>query len=135
MINRIAEVADLMQLRISADAAWSARGARHDCVWVCEESGRLAGAARLEQAQWYACEVRSVVVREDLQGKGWGRRLLAEAEHKATLRNVAVMTATIRTRNFASKCLFYSAGYRCVAKFLSPNTGKAIEMWVKTLAK
>jgi GNAT superfamily N-acetyltransferase len=135
VIDRIDEIAALMEQRCSSDAAWAARGARHNCVYVCDAEGKVAAVARLEQAQWYACEVRSVAVRVELQGQGWGRRVLAEIESKALRRNAAVMTATIRTRNFASKCLFYGAGYRAVARFISPNSGLPIEMWVKTLAR
>jgi len=135
VIDRNTELANLIQDRVGHNAAWAARSDRHSCVYVCDDSGRIAAAARLEQAQWYACEIRSVVVREELQGKGWGRRVLAEAERKALQRGVAVATATILTKNFASKCLFYSAGWRCAARFISPSSGKPIEMWVKTLAR
>lgn len=135
MINRISEIAQLMRQRIGNEAAWAAEGNRHSCVCVCDELGKVAGAARIEPTSWYAYEVRNVVVREELQGKGWGRRVLTEAEHRAHCCGAMVMTATVREDNFASRCLFYGAGYRTAARFISNISGKPVVMLAKTLAR
>lgn len=133
MIDRSAEIVALLQERLGSDAACAAAADHYSCVSVVADDHKVAAAARICQATWYATEVRNVAVRADLQGKGWGRKLLVAVERKALQRDCRVVMATVRESNFASKCLFYGAGYRCVARFLSNISDKPMGLWVKSI--
>jgi amino-acid N-acetyltransferase len=54
-----------------------------DKTIVCEVNGRLLGTASLVFFSATLCEIRALVIADELQGKGFGRKLVQAAEEKA----------------------------------------------------
>lgn len=86
---------------------------------VCEDAGRLLGTTSLVFFTDTLCEIRALVIAEEMQGKGIGRQLVLAAEKKA-LRHSAMRPlrffALTYTPEFFERC-----GYERTTKDMFPE--------------
>lgn len=78
-----------------------------DKTIVCEVNGRLLGTTSLVFFTDTLCEIRALVIADDLQGKGIGRQLVLAAEEKAlrySLQRPLRFFALTYTPEFFERC-------------------------------
>jgi amino-acid N-acetyltransferase len=68
--------------------------------WVIENHGELVGCCCLEVYSPKIAELRSLVVRDDCRGKGYGKLLVHAALEEATRRNIPQVLALTATPAF-----------------------------------
>lgn len=74
--------------------------------FVADADGRLIGFATLEVYSKKLAEVRSLVVAEEFQGRGLGRRLVEACVQRARERNVLEVMAISSSEQFFRACGF-----------------------------
>lgn len=84
--------------------------------FVAERSGRIVGFAALEIYSSKLAEVRSLVVADEVQGRGVGKRLVEACLDRARERQILEVMAISSAENF-----FLSCGF----KFTLPEEKKA----------
>lgn len=91
-------------------------------LWVMEGEGRIVGWLSLGdfydgRPAYHATAEVGVYVRQDQQGKGLGRHLVAEAIRRAPDFGLKTLTAGIFAHNAASVVLFEGLGFETWARF------------------
>lgn len=77
-----------------------------DTCWVIEESGEIVGCCCLEQYSSKIAELRSLAVRHDCRGKGYGQQLVRVAVDEAKRRNIRQILVVTSTREFFERMNF-----------------------------
>ncbi len=77
-----------------------------DTYWVIEEQGEIVGGCCLEIYSRKIAEVRSLAVRDDCRGKGYGELLVHHAIEEAERRHIRQVFAVTSTREFFEKLGF-----------------------------
>ncbi len=77
-----------------------------DTYWVIEEQDEIVGACCLEIYSRKIAEVRSLAVRDDCRGKGYGELLVKTATEEAERRHIRQVFAVTSTREFFEKVGF-----------------------------
>ncbi len=77
-----------------------------DTYWVIEECGEIVGGCCLEIYSRKIAEVRSLAVREDCRGKGYGELLVQTAIREAERRQIRQVFAVTSTREFFERLGF-----------------------------
>jgi len=85
------------------------KNAIYSC-WVFEQDQKILGYVVLSAVAGEA-HVLNLCVTPPEQGKGWGRKLLAEAEHIALQRQAETCFLEVRPSNIAGINLYASVGY------------------------
>ena len=83
----------------------------------CDKEGIVA-AARWEQNDWYLCTLKNAAVRENMRGKGIGKKLYPALMRNA-LKNKSclVLAGDVTYDNIASKKLLEKMGFKAVNRF------------------
>ncbi len=74
--------------------------------WVVEDAGEIVGCCCLEVYSAKIAELRSLAVREDCRGKGYGEALVNIAVEEANRRNVRQVLVVTSTLEFFEKMNF-----------------------------
>ncbi len=74
--------------------------------WVVEDAGEIVGCCCLEVYSAKIAELRSLAVREDCRGKGYGEALVNVAIEEANRRNVRQVLVVTSTLEFFEKMNF-----------------------------
>src|SRR5258708_37962580 len=74
-----------------------------DMFWVVEEDQAIVGCCRLEVYSPKIAELRSLAVREDCRGKGYGELLVRAATAEANRRKIRQLLVVTSTREFFEK--------------------------------
>ena len=77
-----------------------------DTLWVIDQDGEIVGCCCLEQYSSKIAELRSLAVREDCRGLGYGEQLVQIAVDEARRRNVRQVLVVTSTREFFEKMNF-----------------------------
>ncbi len=77
-----------------------------DTFWVVEEHGRLVGCCCLEVYSPKIAEVRSLAVREDARGRGYGAMLVEAAVQEARRRHIPQILVVTSNVEFFSRLNF-----------------------------
>jgi len=77
-----------------------------DTLWVVDENGAIAGCCCLEVYSPKIAELRSLVVREDCRGKGYGEMLVQVATEEAQRRKIRQVLVVTSTREFFEQLNF-----------------------------
>jgi amino-acid N-acetyltransferase len=77
-----------------------------DTCWVIEEDGEVVGCCCLEQYSSKIAELRSLAVRRDCRGKGYGQQLVRVAVDEAKRRNIRQILVVTSSREFFEKMNF-----------------------------
>ena len=104
-----------------------------DFIYLLDAAGHVAAVAKVREVMWYETEVTRLCVREDCQGKGWGKRLLLAAERHAREDSHPVLQLTITESNFGAKCLAYSCGFKLTTTFYNRFSGHRVGVWHKNI--
>ena len=83
--------------------------------WVFESSGNFSGHLILSSSVDEA-HILNLCIYPQAQGKGWGRKLLAEAEQIARQQQAKICFLEVRPSNIAGKQLYQSAGYNEIGR-------------------
>lgn len=74
--------------------------------WVVEEDGKIAGCCCLEVYSPKIAELRSLAVRRDCRGKGYGEALVKVAVEEAQRQKIRQVLVVTSTREFFEKLNF-----------------------------
>ncbi len=118
-------------VRYDADAVLKSSG---DYLYDLSESGAVIACLELKRVQWYQFEIDHLTVVPDFLGKGFARRLLQQAEDRATKAGGRVLQCTIREDNERSQALFRKNGFSQVARFHYPMSGNNVGVWQKVIS-
>src|SRR5258708_34453410 len=77
-----------------------------DMAWVVDEDHAIVGCCVLEVYSPKIAELRSLVVREDCRGKGYGEMLVQVATEEAQRRKIRQVLVVTSTRDFFEKLNF-----------------------------
>ena len=77
-----------------------------DTLWVVDENQAIVGCCCLEVYSPKIAELRSLVVREDCRGKGYGEMLVQVATEEAQRRKIRQVLVVTSTREFFEKLNF-----------------------------
>lgn len=104
-----------------------------DTIFFYADGDVVIGSVKVVCVQWYQAEVKYLSVHLDYRRKGWGRKLLAEAE--ACVRGMGALVAqcTVRGDNLPSINLFLSSGYKETVTFTNPESGNRVHVFQKEL--
>lgn len=95
--------------------------------------GLVVACAECKKVQWYQHEIRHISVHEKYEGKGYGKKILKDAEKLARCRNARVIQCTIRSNNESSIRLFTRNGYTEINKFYNFRTENWINIYQKVI--
>ncbi len=111
---------DLAEVMVGELASYSypwTQGNFEDCInnqayscWVFQQGSQLNGHLVISAAVKEA-HILNICVYPELQGKGWGRKLLSEAEIIAEKRQAETVFLEVRPSNKAGINLYQSEGY------------------------
>jgi amino-acid N-acetyltransferase len=93
-----------------------------DTLWVVDEDGEIVGCCCLEVYSPKIAELRSLAVREDCRGKGYGEQLVAVVVAEAQRRNIRQVLVVTSTREFFEKLHFGSCLSEKYALFWNGTT-------------
>lgn len=112
--------ADLVEVMIGELASYPYPWTRvnfEDCInnqayscWVFQQGKQLSGHLILSSVVKEA-HILNICVYPELQGNGWGRKLLSEAENIAKKRQAETVFLEVRPSNKAGINLYLSEGY------------------------
>lgn len=102
-------------------------------VYLLEEE-KIIACAESKRVQWYQWEISHVLVAKDYEGKGFGNKILNEAEIKAKTGNAKILQCTIRANNENSIRLFSRNGYVQVNRFFYPKSGNWVYVYQKSIS-
>ena len=100
---------------------------------VAEDDGAIAGYCGC----WNVCgegQIYNVAVREDMRGKGLGRKLMTEILKEGEEAGITAFTLEVRLGNEPAKALYHSLGFEDAGirkNFYESPTEDAIIMWRK----
>ncbi len=77
-----------------------------DTLWVIDEQGEIVGCCCLEVYSAKIAELRSLAVRDDCRGKGYGALLVETAVTEARRRNVRQVLVVTSNREFFERMNF-----------------------------
>ena len=77
-----------------------------DTFWVVEENTEIVGCACLEVYSSKIAELRSLAVRSDCRGRGFGKMLVEAAVGEARKRNIRQILVVTSARSFFEKLNF-----------------------------
>jgi amino-acid N-acetyltransferase len=80
-----------------------------DTLWVIEHDGEIVGCCCLEVYSPKIAELRSLAVRDDCRGYGYGAMLVEAAVTEAKRRNIRQVLVVTSNREFFEKMNFGSA--------------------------
>lgn len=94
------------------------QGDTDELVVIDGDEGRIAGYALvLLRKRTALARLYSIAVSPDHAGKGYGRKLLAEAERRAEERDAIVLRLEVRADNAAAIRLYETSGYRRFGRY------------------
>jgi len=100
---------------------------------ILDAAENVIAAVEVELVQWYQAEIKHLSVEAGLQGKGYGRRMLQEAEQRAVALGARVAQCTIRDDNKASIGLFLTSGYLHNLTFINAKSGNRVMVLQKVI--
>ncbi|GLS34887.1 hypothetical protein GCM10010869_04750 [Mesorhizobium tianshanense] len=103
-------------------------------LYEVTESGDVAACLELKRMQWYQFEVDHLTVHDDFLRRGYGQKLLDQAEKKAVTENGRLLQCTIRRDNAASEGLFAKCAFNRVGEFFYPLSGNNVGVWQKVIS-
>jgi ribosomal protein S18 acetylase RimI-like enzyme len=106
-----------------------------DTIFFHAVGDKVIGSVKVVNVQWYQAEIKYLTVHLDYRHKGWGRRLLAEAEAYALRDGALVVQCTVRDDNLPSVNLFLSSGYKDTVMFTNPGSGNKVRVFQKVIRK
>ncbi len=74
-----------------------------DTTWVIDQDGEIVGCCTLEVYSHKIAEMRSLAVRADCRGRGYGQTLVRTAVSEAQARNIRQVLVVTSTREFFEK--------------------------------
>ncbi len=77
-----------------------------DTLWVIDEQGEIVGCCCLEVYSAKIAELRSLAVRDDCRGKGFGAILVEAAVTEAQRRNIRQVLVVTSSREFFERMNF-----------------------------
>ena len=77
-----------------------------DTTWVVDQDGEIVGCCTLEVYSHKIAELRSLAVRADCRGKGYGQILVEAAVNEAQERKIRQVLVVTSTREFFEKVNF-----------------------------
>jgi amino-acid N-acetyltransferase len=80
-----------------------------DTLWVIDQDGEIVGCCCLEVYSPKIAELRSLAVRDDCRGHGYGAILVEAAVNEARRRNIRQVLVVTSNREFFEKMNFGSA--------------------------
>jgi len=98
------------------------------------ENNLVVACAEAKRVQWYQWEISHVSVSEKVEGKGFGSKILLEAESKAIAGGAKVLQCSIRSSNERSQNLFLSKGYSKTTSFFYPTSGNWVNVYQKSVS-
>ena len=85
---------------------------RHYSCWVFEHAHKISGHVVISAAKNTGeAHILNICIHPDSQGKGWGRKVLAEAEWIAKQYQAETCFLEVRPSNIAGITLYQSVGY------------------------
>ena len=102
-------------------------------VFACDDAGEVVGGA-IGQSQFKWMKVEYVAVRDDLRGRGIGRRLMEETEAEARRRGCSYMF--LDTMSYQAPEFYRKLGYRVAGEIEDWDShGNGKYFFVKTLGE
>lgn len=130
------EIVDLINSRNQLSKNYSSEDIlshKENYVFI-KENNKVITCAQTKKVQWYQTEISHVSIAENIEGKGYGSKILQLAE-KMTLENSSkILQCTIRTNNTNSIRLFSNKGYKQINTFYYPKTGNWVYIFQKVMS-
>ena len=104
-----------------------------DTIFFHADGDKVIGSVKVVHVQWYQAEIKYLTVHLDYRHKGWGRKLLGEAEAYAKRDGALLVQCTVRVDNLPSINLFTSSGYQITSTFTNPGSGNIVKVFQKVI--
>ena len=131
--EQIAEILNHRNELVTTYTYESILAKRENYVYL-EDSGKVTACAESKKVQWYQWEISHVAVDKEYEGKGYGSKILSNAEAKAIEGGAKILQCTIRTNNQKSIYLFSRFGYIQVNRFFYPRSGNWVYIYQKCVS-
>jgi GNAT superfamily N-acetyltransferase len=95
----------------------------------------LIACVETKKVQWYQWEICHLSVNPSYARKGYGNRMIQQAEGKAKQGGARIVQCTIRVGNVESEGAFRKRGYVQATSFYNSRTENYVGVWQKVICR